>query len=212
MVLWMRRIKLTLGEHCFIAGRTGSGKTYLLNAMAMHVSDRFNVIVHDTKGTDIFSKYRIYTRLDELITSKEVNKIGIFVYRPDFEELEMSYYNRFYEWIYYRKNCIVIIDEAMQVCESVSKYPSYLKGILTRGREYNISAWVCTQRPKTLPLFLLSEATKFFVFGLNLLDDRKRIVEITGREEFLRHEACKYCFRYYDIKRNEYYVAKVKTT
>ena len=203
-------MKIALGEHYFIAGRTGSGKTFLAHALANKAANSFNVIVHDTKGTRNFDHYRIFTQLNELMSSAEVRKNGIFVYRPEFEELSMEYFELFYEWIYNRKNCIVLIDEAMQICESPKTYPKYLKGILTRGREYNISAWSCTQRPKTLPLFLLSEASKFFIFELNLLDDRKRIAEITGREEFLERELCKYCFHYFDVKKNEYYIARVR--
>ena len=202
-------MKLSLGEHIFITGRTGSGKTYLASAFANKISNEYNIIVHDTKGTESFSRYRIYTTINELMNSRNIRNPGIFVYRPRFQELDMQYYEIFYEWIYHRKNCIVLIDEAMQVCERVDRYPKYLKGIMTRGREYNIAAWVCTQRPKTLPMFLLSEATKFYVFELNLAEDRRRLVEITGREELMQRKLCEYCFHYYDVRKNKYYIGKV---
>ena len=199
-------MKMRIGEHVFITGRTGSGKTYLAKTLAIEASNTFNIIVHDTKGSAAFDDFRIYTGLDELMSARDITKPGIFVYRPRFQELNMEYYDPFYEWIYYRKNCIVLIDEAMQVCERVDKYPKFLKGIMTRGREYNIAAWVCTQRPKTLPLFLLSEATKFFVFELNLADDRRRLVEITGRKELMERELCEYCFHFFDVRKNRYFV------
>ena len=203
-----RKLHLLQDEHLFIAGRTGTGKTFLVHTLANEIADKAkaSVFVHDTKGTDIFNNYQIFERLSDLMRAKEVEEAGIYVYRPCFEELEEEYYDEFYKWVYNRKNCIVIIDEAMQVCENPKKFPKFLKAILTRGREYNIAAWVCTQRPKTLPLFLLSEASKFFIFELNLKDDRQRIMEITGRDEFLDRELCEYCFHYYDIKSNEYFV------
>ena len=203
-------MRIRLGEHYFIAGRTGSGKTFLVHALAKKASEQHNIIVHDTKGTSAFNPYPVYTRVKDIMRDRKATGEGIFVYRPEFEELEMEYYELFYEWIYFRKNCIVVIDEAMQVCENPKSYPKYLKGVLTRGREYNISAWVCTQRPKTLPLFLLSEATRFYIFELNLAEDRKRVVEITGREEFEKRELCKYCFHYFDVKENKYFVGRIK--
>ena len=205
----IRKFVFSEDEHIFIAGRTGTGKTFLVHALANEISDMASVFVHDTKGTDVFNDYTVFESLSDLKKARETREPGIIVYRPRFEELELVYYDEFYKWIYNRKDCVVIIDEAMQVCESPKRYPQYLKGILTRGREYNIAAWVCTQRPKTLPLFLLSEASKFFVFELNLKEDRQRLVEITGREEFMDRELCEYCFHYFDIKRNEYFVGKV---
>ena len=208
----MRKIKkfvFSEDEHIFIAGRTGTGKTFLVHALASEIADMASIFVHDTKGTSTFDNYTIFEKLSDLKKARETKEPGIFVYRPRFEELELDYYDEFYKWIYNRKDCVVIIDEAMQVCESPKRYPQYLKGILTRGREYNIAAWVCTQRPKTLPLFLLSEASKFFVFELNLKEDRQRLVEITGREEFMDRELCEYCFHYFDVKKNEYFVGKV---
>ena len=205
----IKKLSLAQDEHIFIAGRTGTGKTFLVHAMANDIADRVSVFVHDTKGTSAFDDYPIFEELSDLQKAKESKEPGIIVYRPIFQELEMEYYNQFYEWVYNRKDCVLIIDEAMQVCENPKKYPQYLKGIMTRGREYNIAAWVCTQRPKTLPLFLLSEASKFFVFELNLKEDRQRLVEITGREEFMDRELCEYCFHYFDIKKNEYFVGKV---
>ena len=208
----MKRKKLSLSsdEHLFVAGRTGTGKTFLVHALANEVAQRTSVFVHDTKGTSVFDDYKIFGKLTDIMIATEVDEPGIYVYRPVFEELESEYYDGFYKWLYNRKNCIVIIDEAMQICESPKKYPQYLKGILTRGREYNIAAWVCTQRPKTLPLFLISEASKFFVFELNLADDRRRLMEITGRDEFMEREICKFCFHYFDVKKNEYFVGRIR--
>ena len=209
MVRKIKKFTLLQDEHLFIAGRTGTGKTFLVHTLASEVSETVSIFVHDTKGTAAFDDYPIFEKLSDFKKARETREPGVIVYRPVFQELELEYYEEFYKWVYNRRDCIVIIDEAMQVCESPKKYPQYLKGILTRGREYNIAAWVCTQRPKTLPLFLLSEASKFFVFELNLKDDRQRIMEITGRDEFMDRKLCQYCFHYFDVKTNKYFVGKV---
>ena len=205
----LKKLPLKLNEHVFIAGRTGTGKTFLVHAMAKEIADKTSIFVHDTKGTSAFDNYPIFEELSNLKKARETKEPGIIVYRPRFEELELDYYDEFYKWVYNRKDCVVIIDEALQVAESPKRYPSYLKGILTRGREYNIAAWVCTQRPKNLPLFLLSEASKFFIFELNLKDDRQRLVEITGREELIDRKLCEFCFHYFDVKTNKYFIARI---
>jgi hypothetical protein len=177
----MRLKKIQLGEHVFGCGMTGSGKTFTLENYL--VGER-NVIVHDTKGTFSWkglSEDIIIDNLNDLQYFKE----GKAIYRPRFEELEKEYYEEFYKWIYFRQNCIVYQDEIMSVSDNSTYVPMYAKAILTRGRERKTSMWGATQRPKTIPLVYMSEATHFFIFKLQLDADRKRVQEIIPHDEIL---------------------------
>ena len=173
----MSRIKES--EHVFIAGRTGSGKTFLAET---YLASYKNVIVLDTKGFFDWSLVGDVPIFDSL---KDLEKFGEgkAIYRPNIFEMTDEYYNKFFEWIYLRQNCIVYIDELMSIATS-SQIPFYLKAILTRGRQRMTACWVSTQRPKTVPIICLSEATHFFIFDLQMEDDRNRIASVAGSELF----------------------------
>lgn len=172
-------VKIKQGEHVFIAGQTGSGKSICAE---IYLSGLDNVICLDTKGETNFSMIKdspIFERLEDLIQFKE----GKAIYRPRWEELNSEYYDRFFEWIYRRKNTNVWVDEVMSLYENAGSILPYHKAIMTRGRTKNISCWNVTQRPKTIPLSLISEAKHFFIFDLNVEADRKRIQEVVAQNE-----------------------------
>lgn len=200
----MRLNKIKLGEHVFSAGMTGSGKT----VCAKHyLAGQKNVIVYDTKGTfnwgDLIPDIPIFTSLNELMTFGD----GKAIYRPDYNELDKEYTEAFFKWIYFRRNCWVLVDELMSFC--TERYiPEFLKAILTRGRERNTSTWCSTQRPKTIPLVCISEATHHFIYRLNVKSDRDRIKEVIGAEEF-EQILPKYVFWYYNINMDKPVKAKL---
>lgn len=175
-------------EHVFICGQTGSGKSFLKQA---YLSGYKNVISLDLKGKLTYKPFLddvpVIHNLAELMEVGE----GKYIYRPRFEEIETTeYIEKFFEWIYERQNTICDIDEIMAVGELGSKdgsyIPRYAKAILTRGRERNTTIWGATQRPKTIPLVYMSEATHFFIFSLKLEADRKRVQEIIPYDEVLQ--------------------------
>lgn len=172
-------------EHLFVPGMTGSGKTFLVQYYASLIPKITYVL--DTKGTFEWihvplSEKIIVTSLDQLEhASRSYNRV---IYRPRREELDFEFYNAFFEYCYFRKQCSVIVDEAMQICPSPSKIPEFYKGILTRCRELDVNIWSCTQRPATIPVVIYSEATHWFVFKLNSANDRKRLAEFTGYDIF----------------------------
>ena len=170
------------GEHVFVAGGTGSGKTFLA---AEYLRPYNNVIVLDTKGMfenwdDMDDKeLTLVERLDDLPKVKTPK----IIYRPIFQELTQESYNTFFSWVYQRRNTICMLDEAMQLSPSPSILPEWLRGCLQRGRQLNIGIWSLTQRPKTISPLLISESTHIFAFRLNLDQDREKLVEVTGCKE-----------------------------
>lgn len=181
-------------EHVFIAGMTGSGKTHLAKK---YLANYPHVVALDTKGTlewnDVEDKD--LTIIEHLSELSFVNTPKI-IYKPVFEELSMDYYEKFFEWCYRRGNCIVWVDEAMNVCPNPHVMPEYYRGILTRGRELGVSVWSLTQRPTGIPQVIMSESSHYFIFKLNLPQDREKIVQISGCPEF-RGKVQGHNFRYW---------------
>lgn len=185
---------INTNEHVFIAGMTQSGKTFLMKQYLANV--KIPVFLLATKNNpnkpfewkEVKEENKIYiSTLAELKKAvKNSNSLTNkkFIFTPIWEELNEEIYNQFFEFCYKLSDCIVVIDEVMQVCNSASKIPEWYKGILTRGMELGVSCWSLTQRPKTIPMNILSESTHYFIFRLNNKDDRKRVVDNTGYNEF----------------------------
>ena len=187
--------KVNRGEHAFVAGRTGSGKTYLVKR---YLQEAAPVYVLDVKKTldwqHILEKDIVYLdKLDKVFKAKKKKVI----YQPDWAEMDMDHYNEFFKHIYKKGDCSVFIDETMGIGTAI-KYPDFYKALLTRGRELGISVWSCSQRPASIPIIAMSEATHFFIFDLNMRKDRVRLAEIAGKEEFMKLPG-KYVFWYYHL-------------
>jgi hypothetical protein len=191
---------IRLDEHVFVAGRTGTGKTFLARKYFAH--EKY-VVVHDTKGSfkwpevpkNDISLVRKLADLGRVDTPK-------IIYRPRWEEHNDLYFGAFYEWIFKRRNCRVIVDELMQVCPSPFKWPDYLKAIYTQGRELGVTACGCTQRPTGIPQICISEATHLFIYDLNLPQDRTKLVEVTGIPELWKRPG-KRNFWYYNVGQDQ---------
>lgn len=200
--------KLHIGddEHVFIAGRTGSGKSMLAGE---YLRNAGKVFALDSKGTLTWPQVpedqkTIITRISE-ISKTTTQKV---IYRPIADEMEDEFYDQFFEYCYFHGNCKVWIDEAMAVCPNPHRIPRYYKAILTRGRELNVTAYSLSQRPSGIPLVVMSEATHFFIFDLNMERDRKTMVEITGCSELMA-KPDKFVFWYYNVNHSNAYQAKL---
>lgn len=165
----------------------------------------------DTKGMitwpEAGDEVAIVRKLEN-ITRTDKNKI---VYRPDADEMNEQYYDAFFRWVYFRRNTIVWVDEVMSV-GTPHKMPFYYKACLTRGRELKIGVWSLTQRPSGIPALVMSEATHFIVFDLNMPKDRQKIAEITGMPEFLEKpstEYGKYSFWYHNVEKGAAIPARI---
>lgn len=193
------RGEILTSEHVFVAGRTGSGKTYLARK---YLAGFPYVVALDSKGTlhwpEIPEKNLALVTELEALPRLPAEKTHI-IYRPRWEEMDFDHYDAFFQWCYLRGNTQVWIDELMAVCPSPMKIPPYLKAIYTRGRELNVSAWGLTQRPTGIPVLTMSEASHFFIFDLNMPQDREKLVEVTGHQEFYEQPG-KYTFWYYFVE------------
>jgi DNA helicase HerA-like ATPase len=167
-------------ERVFITGRTGSGKTYLANFMTRNYP---HLTVYDEKHVINLPNAKIITSLNDLATSGP----GRYIFRPPvtvFDKSREKLLNDFFKIIYLTKNRIVWIDEIYAISPHSNTIIPYLQAIVTRGRERNIGIIALTQRPAFIPSFFMSEAEHYFVFKLQLEQDRKRIQQYIGNVNF----------------------------
>jgi hypothetical protein len=182
-------------EMVFIAGSTGSGKSVLAE-IYLAGSDFPHVVKLDTKGEFYERREKgepVWRGLEEgkdytvCFHLKDVERATTkkIIYVPSFDEQEIPYYDSLMKWIYERENTILWIDELMSVAESPLRYPKYLKALLSRGRSKNCGVWSLTQRPKEIPSIVMANSTHFFIFNLNLPQDRESLVKVTDQKEFM---------------------------
>jgi hypothetical protein len=169
----MNEIDITPGptDRAVLMGRTGSGKTVL--AMHLLASRRF-VVVHDSKDKLFWPGYARYTELSALMQAPEPK----LIYAPNHWEIDdLEKQELFFRWIYERKNTTLYVDEVYAVANA-NNIPHYYRACLTRGRQLGISTFSATQRPKRIPLEILSESEHYYVFSLLLPEDRDKVKNI----------------------------------
>lgn len=165
-------------SRAMFVGKTGCGKTTL----AYRIVSRYkHAVVLDIKGEmtekdwagfTVFSSFDNLRKADKRITKR--------IYQPNIFEQNSEYYERFFQWIYERRNTCVYIDEVLGLCRSWSDIPFYYKGILTRGRQRGIACLQATQTPMNIPHALLSQSEIYYVFFCKMPQDREKIEKITG--------------------------------
>lgn len=194
-----------LKGHKLLCGMTQSGKTFALKNYLANVDKKVFIISTKTRfDWDEVSDQKSIKRFNHISDFSKVandKKVKKAIYYPVHEELDYPFYNEFYRLCYLwgekNKGCIVVTDELMQVCKSAISYPVWLKGILTRGMELDITVWNLTQRPFEIPKSVITESLHYFIFRLNSIEDRERIYKYTGCREFYDFPI-KYGFWYYN--------------
>lgn len=168
---------------------TGSGKTTLARTLLL---SRPFVVVYDAKGLLAWPGFQRFTVLQQLAESRHSK----LIYAPNHRELQdEATKEKFFEWVYNRQNTTLYVDEVYAVT-SRGYIPHYYHACLTRGREMGISVFSSTQRPMLIPQVILSESEHYYVFRLQLPQDKKRIREIVNLESSQIENLPKYLFYY----------------
>lgn len=173
------RIKLGRNDRGILIGQTGCGKTTLARYLIEDTNKPYSV-VYDAKISDAIGKWSdtqtIYTEFSQLPYAEEKR----IIYRPPlYEERNPQAQDAFFEWVYFRKNTRLYIDEAYAILGGTN--PSFhLLACLSRGREKGVSTLIATQRPRRIPFAFMSEAEHYYIFKLQMPEDMQRVYEITG--------------------------------
>lgn len=173
------RIKLQPYDRGVLIGKTGCGKTTLARFLIEDDYKPYSV-TWNPKSSDNVNAWRYHkhlTRFTELDNAEE-NRL-IYTPHPLLAEDENDQY-RFFYWIYERKYTRLYIDEATSIVYPMNKSPRFLTAVINRGRERGISTLTATQRPSGVPMNLLSESEHWYIFKLNLHQDKQRVEQITG--------------------------------
>lgn len=207
------KIKLKSNDRVFVAGKTGSGKSFLIKYILTGYPGK--VIVYDEKNSFDLDNYRIVRNLSEFyLALDEYDKIK-FV--PDIQSIindedKLTLLENIFYHIYIAKNCLLVIDEAYSIFRSALDIPQWFKAILTRGRERNVGVICLTQRPAHIPVFVYSEAEHFFVFRLLTKNDISKLeaifgdaikeIRLLGQYEYLYTNVSRPTAHIFKLKRN----------
>lgn len=181
-------------------GKTGCGKTTLAEKICANFD---NVCVLDSKGELSWNGYIICTSLKEVFNAQ-----GKIIWQPNPHEQNEETYDRYFKWIYDRRNTVCYVDEIFAVCKNSQSAPFWFRAILTRGRSRNVASFNATQAPTHVPHYILSQAEYYFVFAMKLDAHREKIEGITGIPKEKLAKLPNYKFYYADD--NSYFSRTLK--
>lgn len=197
----MKEITLPSFNHrAVFVGKTGCGKTTL----AEKICGQFdNVCVLDSKGELNWNGYQVFTDLNQVMRAQ-----GRIIWQPNPHEQNAETYEKYFKWIYDRKNTVSYVDEVLAICKNSQDMPFWFRAILTRGRSRGVGSFNSTQAPVYVPHWILSQAEHYFVFRMKLETDREKVEKITGIPRELLSGLQNHQFYYADDM--EYYPRKIK--
>jgi hypothetical protein len=181
--------RLDPGSRTLIAGRTGSGKTTLGGWLLSRSPQHWLILnpKHSRGYADMTlpADYYVIKSFHAPTILKALRDYQIVDFRPDNAEATHEFLDSVIGWLYQSvRNVGLCADELYTLHSANGRAGAGLTGWLTRGRERKQSFLGLTQRPAWLSRFVFSEADHIAAMNLRLLDDRRRLVDVTGRAAF----------------------------
>lgn len=186
-------ISIKSSDRIMVCGRTGSGKSVLINNLLL--PQLVNYVVYDYKHEINIPGAEIFTSLSDF--RRKPNKNAI-IYRPrsgtdeEFDDLCRQ--------VFYRGNNTLVLDETASHCGAGKIMPHH-DLIMRLGRSMGVGIINGTQRPRGIHNNVISQCEHFFVFDLIQETDRKKLAEFCG--EKMMQRAKDYHFWYYNIRSEE---------
>ncbi len=171
----MTTIQIKNSERVAFIGATGSGKTVLARYLLGGLN---RVVVIDPKHTFHMPGYKTGWRLP--LTSGDFH----LVIRPHGGEDERL--ALFLARLMGEGSVTIYVDEAATTADTFPETTMVLTDIARTGRERHVALWCTMQRPRRVPLTMLTETETFFVFSVRSKDDRDYIRGYTGDEVITR--------------------------
>jgi len=162
------------GEHLVFAGSTGSGKTYLAESMLKYFESYFAI---DTQDSLEIPGIRLTNPRNLKVMLPLFPRIH---YVPKPEWIERDVFDYLFRTLLESstkkrpKPRVIYTDEIYHVGYGVN-FPPWLPKSITTARQRKLSFWTSSQRPAQIPIPIMSEATRMFVFMLNRDEDMKRV-------------------------------------
>ena len=155
------------GEHIFVVGDTGEGKTYLEEKLLKY---RHSVLYLKSKPDDIkFPTFRkIKSTFD--VGKWRFDDAGKLVTKWLIEPKSNSYldqrqeFKRAYDKAWHEGGWTVVVDEAFFQTKKLHLGDD-IDMLVTQGRSKHITMVVGCQRPAWISLFPMSQSTHAFIFG-----------------------------------------------
>jgi len=175
------------GKRGILAGRTGSGKSTLAKYL-MQRSGGHWVIINPkwTKAFDTLPAAKVIVGIKPKEIEKSIfdEKTRFTIINPKADEADPETLDVLIQWLHAKFTDLgIYVDELYSVHVNGRAGPGLI-GVLTRGRELGQTFLGATQRPAYLSKFLFSEADYICGMSLNVKEDRKRMYEFTGRDEY----------------------------
>ncbi len=179
----METSRLTLvppvATRSIVVGTTGSGKTVLMQKLALECHERQPVLVLDPKG-----RWELPDFAEVWAGPDESPPDGSYVvYRPRFGANIPGDADKIGKMVFEMGDTCVVIDEVFPLLGADTvQGPPGLKWLYTMGRGKNITMIAGVQRPASIPVYFVSECEQAYVFNLRNPDDRKRLAGYFGEE------------------------------
>lgn len=180
----MTGIKIGNSERVAFIGATGSGKTVLAKFLLRGLN---RVVVIDPKHTFNAEGFKETWKLPLWSGDYRI------IVRPGRGE-DARLANLLWK-IFKAGSVTIYCDEAATTYETFPETIEVLTEIARTGREKRVGLWCAMQRPRRVPLVLLTETESYFVFSVRSKDDRDLLRGYTGEE--VNEKLEKYQFWYY---------------
>lgn len=169
-------LEFPLGVHSLIVGTTGSGKTNISAKIFKDVYDDDIVQIWFDLEEDFDQISRIADEtvysLDDIL---EVIKTGAtkihYEEESPFMETQFKDWNLLCQMAFELKECVVLCDEIMQVCELWGIAPWH-QAVLSRGRKRQVSLIQATQRTQNIHKNLVALSWVRIGFWVDSYDQR----------------------------------------
>lgn len=188
----MPKIEIKSSDRVFVTGRTGSGKSVLVQKLI--IPQLTNFVIYDYKheidvpGAELFGAIGDFKR--------RPNKRQI-IYRPSIGSDEE--FDALCRQVFYRGNNTLVLDETLFHCQPGRITPHHSL-IMRLGRSKGVGIVNCTQRPRDIHNNVISQCEHFFIFDLTQDTDRKKVADFCGPQLLTRFGDKEFHFYYYNVK------------
>jgi Helicase HerA, central domain len=197
-------LPLKPGQHSFIVGKTGSGKSVLMRFLARKwVAAGWPVLIIDPKhGYVDEDKGQHFAESPQDATIDSPYKVtywhegvAVQLYEPEPPALKDEALDELFFAVLKRGYVVVIIEDTYGMMSAQSAPAGYL-ALMANGRAKHVTVYTLSQRPMGVHDLTLSQSTHFLIFRMLGPANKKRIVEFTD-DATIAYPLKRFEFRYW---------------